>query len=177
MELLKGIIMDSLTIWKLSSIGIPAINIIIAIGIGWIALNQYVVNKNKLRLDLYNKRFEIFVTTLHLYQAVLEFDSSEEHLESSINEFNLRHRNFIVPHLEAEFLFDNKSGIIELLDEIGERSFGVYQLKKYMREYGKQLGKEVLEPFSRTMDDLKWLNENILEIKKPMARYLNFHKI
>ena len=48
-----------------------ALPIIMAIFLAYIAYQQMVTNRNKLRLDLYNKRFEVYSVALEFYQELI----------------------------------------------------------------------------------------------------------
>jgi len=49
-----------------------------AMFLAYIAYQQMAINKRKLNLDLYNKRFAIYADTLRFYQELIEKDVSQE---------------------------------------------------------------------------------------------------
>ena len=64
-----------------------------ALFLGYIAYQQMRINKEKLKLDLYNKRFEIYSITLKFYQELMS-----EGLEKGT------HRKFIEAKESSKFL-------------------------------------------------------------------------
>lgn len=61
--------------------------IITSCAVAYIAWAQYKTNKNKLRLDLYNRRFAVYDKTLAYYQAYYSRDLDNEALRESATDF------------------------------------------------------------------------------------------
>ncbi len=70
------------------------IPLILSIFLAYIAFQQMATNRNKLRLDLYTKRFEVYLSVLKFYQELIENGSSKE-----------THLDFIAKKESAKFLF------------------------------------------------------------------------
>lgn len=51
---------------------------IVAVAAGWIAWQQVRINRNKLKLDRFDKRFEVYETTMEFLAAIVFFDSVSE---------------------------------------------------------------------------------------------------
>ena len=90
--------------------------IIISSAVAFIAWAQYKTNKNKLRLDLYNRRFAVYDKTLAYYQAYYSSDSDSEALRESVTDFIRAYR-------ESSFLFGRESSVYTALTEIKD-TFG-----------------------------------------------------
>ena len=80
-----------MTLSQLTGSYLPAI---IAIFLAYIAYQQMSTNRNKLKLDLYNKRFEVYTDTLKFYQELMEEEVSKS-----------THINFITSKEASLFLF------------------------------------------------------------------------
>ena len=77
-----------------------------------IALAQFKTNDLKLKLDLYNRRFDIYQKTLNYYlNHIYNKKKSESEILNSNYEFTTAYR-------EATFLFEAKSGVHEKLTTI-----------------------------------------------------------
>ena len=145
--------------------------IIIAAIVATIAFWQYKVNKDKLRLDLYNRRFDIYSRTLDFYQVLLSYNPSAES--------KTLQNNFIKGFRESQFLFDNKSGVYSILEQMNTKSLQIIGFK----EQGEKLAKtdpkgEFKKMNDQYMEALRWLNEEgIPKLEKAMGVYLNFHKL
>ncbi len=142
----------------------------ITAGVALIGYWQFRINKNKLRLDLYNKRFEIYTRTIDFYQILLGYDVAKS------SENDLVHKNFIKACRESQFLFKKNSGIYEMLNEMHSKAFKIIGFK----EHGKELvdAPDVFMKQNQEMQDaLKWLMDIIPKLEEALAPYLDFHKI
>jgi hypothetical protein len=134
----------------------------------YIAYQQYSTAKNKLRLDLYNRRFEIYASALEFYHALLGY--------SNTTNFEVTQGRFIKAYRESQFLFDKNSGVYCILNEMHTRSFHIIGFK----ERGHELRghpQDFKDMSDKSQDSLKWFNTNIVELEKGMDKYLKFHKI
>lgn len=79
---------------------------------------QYKTNKDKLLLDLYNKRFEVYSQLIDLYLAYYKNTDDSEGVAS----FKTSRNTFVKYHRESQFLFDEESGVYSkittLLEEL-----------------------------------------------------------
>ena len=92
------------------------VQIIISLAVAFIALAQYKTNNNKLRLDLYNRRFAVYDKTLAYYQVCYSRDSNNEALREIATDFVRAYR-------ESFFLFGRESAVYKALTEIKD-TFG-----------------------------------------------------
>jgi hypothetical protein len=83
--------------------------IIMAVFAWYISFIQSKVSREKLRLDLYNKRFGV-------YEAALDFNIALSKYSGHLDEqFKLKHIAFIKATREAQFLFSQDSKIFGIL--------------------------------------------------------------
>ncbi len=91
---------------------------ILSLFLAYIAYQQMKTSRDKLKLDLYEKRFEVYQRTLTFYQMLLD-----ETLDTPT------HRSFIESKEAAFFLFPDNRKIFELLDRVHVNSFKVTGFK------------------------------------------------
>ena len=97
----------------------PILSIIISIVLVYVAIQQMITNRNKLKLELYNKRFEVYSSALTFGQELTSNELSSE-----------THRDFINKKESSYFLFSNNQNIYKLLEEMHENSFKIQGFRK-----------------------------------------------
>jgi len=127
--------------------------------LAYIAYQQLITNKNKLKLDLYNKRFEIYEDTLKLYHELDEENGSTKETM----------RKFISSKEASKFLFSNDPSIYNLLNEIHNESFKINACKK--NSNNKTTNDELYE---RMREASKIINNNIPILHEKLETYLSF---
>jgi hypothetical protein len=150
----------------------PSIMVLIAAFVAWVAYQQWKTNKEKLRLDLYNRRFDIYAKTVSFYQALLDFDALNK-----AGIFSRLHKEFITAQRESQFLFDRSSGIFEILKDLHLATFKITGFKEHGEEFAgpgtqneyQKMQKEMLNAYSQ-------FEKSIEKLESKIARYLNFHK-
>jgi hypothetical protein len=128
-----------------------------------IAALQWRVADNKLRLDLFDRRYKVYDATRNFLSVIL------------------REANFTNPQLfefyagtsDAEFLFGAE--VVKHLDEIRKRAIHLQTAQKLYEPLpvGEQRSKHVQEAH----DDLLWLTNQITAISKTFAPYLGFTNV
>ncbi len=130
--------------------------------LGYIAYQQMRTNKDKLKLDLYSKRFEIYSITLKFHQELMA-----EGLATGT------HRKFIEAKQSSKFLFHQKDGIYTCLDKIHKESYKVKACKEKSGDVSEKLS------FQMHKDSQEALNLIISEVEAldgKLSNYLNFNK-
>lgn len=146
-----------------SAITTPLIGVFVA----YVALQQWKVAKEKLRLDLYNKRFAALETTLHMFQETLGgTDLSEV-------EFEELHRRFITTMIEAKFLFSRKSGIAGMLEDFNKSIFIVKGIRGILKQSGIP-PEELIKTSARMLDEQQQLPAKLGNIERALRPYLSF---
>jgi hypothetical protein len=135
----------------------------------YIAWQQWRTNREKLRLDLYQKRFSVYESTLEYYQLVIV------HSEISSEEKDKIERDFIKACRESKFLFSYKDGIFNLLNEIRKQA---YFLANYKTPPANDDSEIFIQSAQRNFDANKFLHEDSLpKLEEKLAKYLNFHRL
>jgi hypothetical protein len=132
-----------------------------------VALFSLMVSEEKFRLDLYNKRFEIYVRTVKFYQSLMSSKESKEKgaLEPLQQEFILASR-------ESQFLFDPTSGVYDLLYRLNMASLkiiGSHDMPKGLPV------EQILQNQKELSDALILWNSSMERLESLMAPYLNYH--
>lgn len=140
----------------------------IAVFVAWIGYRQWKTNQEKLRLDLYNRRFDIFVRVLDYYQDIFAASSDiETHLQIR--------QKFIRAVRESRFLFPQSSSIHRHLEEMQMRATRYKEMA-----YGE---KETADRafHSRAFDKVRqedsvWLFNSMRTFEDLIAPFMIFHK-
>lgn len=152
---------------------IAATPVITAVVVAYIAYQQFTTNQQKLRLDLYNKRFNVYDKTLALYAALHNANASFK------NEDFMKVVNAFTPAFnESKFLFHPKHGVHQLLDEFHGAAIKIIGFNsdgKALADGGAH--EEFLKLYQENQHDLLVvMPKRIKKIEAAMASYLNFHK-
>lgn len=136
-------------------------------------------SREKLRLDLYNRRFDVYSRTLDFYHALLGWAPTQsEKGTASLQdspELIATQKAFIKASREAQFLFKDGSGIKTQLEQVHEDSIGIIGLK---RDVLPKLNGPELIPFNEKCDVCwKRFHEAIPSLEGKMSDYLDFHRI
>jgi hypothetical protein len=152
--------------WANTTLGlaVPVLTVLIGASVALIACYQWKTNREKLRLDLYQRRFEIYLRVLDFHFAIWQQDEPK---------LDLLHVPFMKAFWESKFLFPEKSGIYDLLDEYNLRTSRV-------RVYRGQIPpRSDLTPEERAqlIEDNIWIKDCIGTLEEKLGPYLNFHSI
>lgn len=135
-----------------------------------IAYQQYRANQNKLRLDLYEKRFLVYTA---FRNAILEVEK-----EGAISSKGLS--EFFAKMTESDFLFEKD--IIEykniFRDKLVKLSVAQFELESLLHTYQTEENKHLWEkPAKEKGESFLWFSQQHEEIKNRFGKYLNFKKI
>ncbi|MFP0868610.1 hypothetical protein [Acinetobacter baumannii] len=134
--------------------------IIISLATFVVAYAQMKIASAKTKLDLYNKRFKIYTTTLELYHA-FHFKTFEE--------MNVKIIEFTKAYRESLFLFDKEDGIYDLLGSIQHCATKILAYEKLKDE--NDLNK------TKFPKDLSYKHEIALEALQEYQSHLNLVEI
>jgi len=146
------------------ALAVPVLTMLIAASVALIAYYQWKTNREKLRFDLYQRRFEIYLRVLDFHFAIWQQDEPK---------LDLLHVPFMKAFWESKFLFPEESGIYEFLDEYNLRTSRV-------RVYRSQIPpRSDLTPEERAqlIEDNIWIKDCIGILEEKLGPYLNFHSI
>jgi hypothetical protein len=135
----------------------------------WVASRQSKTSREKLRLDLYDKRFAVYERTLAFYQAL---EGPPESLQSDA--FRSVGKEFIKAYRESQFLFEAGSGIFELLGQMKARAARIEGCKTHAKELDPETA---LKLFEAATEAQRFWDASIEKLEQAIAPYLNFHKV
>jgi len=149
-------------------------NIILTLVIGLLAILiaywQHRTGKDRLRLDLYEKRFSVYIT---FRNVVLEIQK-----EGAISSEGLA--EFFAKIIESDFLF--KKDIIEYKNEFRDKLIRLQasqnELESLLHTYQTKENKHLWKkPANEKKELFLWFSEQHEEIKNRFDKYLNFKRI
>jgi hypothetical protein len=133
-------------------------------------------NRDKLRLDLFNRRFSIYQRTLVFYQALIVWKDTDEQ-KALIPAF-------IEASREALFIFPRKSGVYEHLQRIWDHSWKITQHQEVMSGfapaalYGDEETKRVLRKVvDERSESAKWILSSMTELESLMKKSMSFERL
>ncbi|MCE9968898.1 hypothetical protein LZ620_07735 [Aeromonas salmonicida] len=130
--------------------------IILGIITASVAYIQLKVSSAKIKLELYNKRFNIYITTLDYYVSIYKGNSE------SVDESSLK---FIKSFRESKFLFDEDSGIHEILIDFKLNAEIVINIERRALERDN----------TPSVDDR--LEKNLKSLEKRLEKYISFRNV
>jgi hypothetical protein len=137
---------------------------LIALTVAW---SQMRIASAKTKLDLYNKRFSVYLAALEYYQYA--FSESKEDLKAKSNKLTHAYR-------ESKFLFDAKDGIYETLGRIQGAGAAIRahdEFKKHPNS-DKDMAWKL---FEKSQAALLGLEKDILALEDQLKDYLSFHNV
>jgi hypothetical protein len=118
---------------------------------GYIGVRQYITSRQKLKLELFGKRFAIFQATKTYMGQVLTGDFTEKQAQ----------REFLIATQGARFVFDKK--IRAYIDSIWEKSIDLENWSK---------DQDSSENSASRAAYMKWFNDQLSAIEEKFAPYM-----
>ncbi len=141
----------------------PAATLIVGCMVAFIAWQQWRVAENKLRLDLFDRRYKVYDTTRKFLAGIVR--------EASFSDAQLF--EFYGGTSDAGFLFGSE--VVDYLDVIRKRAVG---MRTHQKNYGPlPAGEERSRHVQAEHDELLWLSEQITAMTKTFTPYLGFSNI
>ncbi|MGP8259925.1 MAG: hypothetical protein ACLQM6_08245 [Acidobacteriaceae bacterium] len=142
--------------------------VIIAGYVACIGTVQWFTAREKLRLDLYNRRFEVYASTMDYMQTVMVWKLVSEGKRVEQREA------FIRAMFESDFLFEDNPRIQSLLDEFNNRSFAmVYFHQRYGEPKALQLP-DFGQNHKEYESNVQWILNARESLKTMLTPYLAF---
>lgn len=141
---------------------------IVAFYVARISRQQWLTNREKLRLDLYDRRFRIYVPVMEFHKALVVWDGSEEQKKLV--------DPFIQAFREAKFLFPEHSGIFSFLKEFSEHAFFITNFDK-LKELSSVDPKVFSKQFERRVGSVNWILQSMEPFEEKLGPFLNFHEM
>jgi hypothetical protein len=154
---------------------IAGLLVIVAAGIAWWSVQGQIraterIEATKVRLDLYNRRYQIFDSIFDFYNALIGWTGTPEQREAQ--------KRFFRASQEAIFLFKPESGIAGALKRLHEESAKVIGFKEYGEDYKSGGPAFYLEQFHKAQHVLLVdFDAALVKLKAELGNYLNFHTI
>ncbi|MGD0522125.1 MAG: hypothetical protein ABSA48_12780 [Terracidiphilus sp.] len=139
---------------------------IVAIYVAIISRRQWKTNHEKFRLDLYSRRFEIYLRVLEYFQELVQWDGSPKQISLQ--------RPFIKAYAESKFMFPPESGIYAFLKEFGEHAFHIIKFEENKSMLSGMPEEQMNLSIKRT-DHVNWIFGSMTIFEEKIAPYLNFH--
>lgn len=135
----------------------------------YFAWHQKKIAKEKLRLDLYDRRFEIFSSIFGFYDAMISWTGTPEQIEAR--------RRFFRAYQESCFLFANESGIADLLKTLNDAGAAVIGFKEHYDHYRSD-PHNMIGQINKSMEiQTKTFEERLAKLRSAVHKYLDFSKI
>jgi len=142
--------------------------VVIAVYVSFIGTLQWITARQKLRLDLYNRRFDVYLVAFDFMQALMMWSSI------SIEERRPKRIAFIRAVRESRFLFADNLRIPNLLEEIEKRSFKVTGFVEELSQYMGIMPNETLAAYKEKESGLEWIAGSISQLEMLLVPYLAF---
>ena len=144
--------------------------VIIAVYVAFIGTFQWITAREKLRLDLYNRRFDVYLNALDFMQSLMMWNDipQEERVPKRVR--------FIRATRESRFLFADDPRILHLLEEFNVRSFKVTGYDEYLKQYMTVMPKETIAAYNERQSNLEWIIESIGQLETLLTPYLAFRQ-
>jgi hypothetical protein len=144
-----------------SAFGTPIVGLIVA----YVAYRQYKTHQDKLKLDLYDRRYKVFEAARQFIIHVMEGGNAER--EGLVK--------FITATVETVFLFDED--IVKYLDTLLAKGARVQRLHTELGNSKLPEGEERDKKAKEQEECLNWLTEQFDELKTKFRPYLGFRKL
>ncbi len=128
----------------------------------YIAFQQYIIGKRRLRLDLYDRRFAVFRALMDLHVRV--FEAGAVNLQEI--------RVFMAKTNEASFLFDDE--IPAYLGQVYQRAVDLMALNRKLESTGLPTGEERTRASQESSALCAWFADELKSAKERFLPYLGF---
>jgi len=134
-----------------------------------IAKEQARIARESLRLDLYDRRFAIFISIFDFYEAMISWTGTPEQKDARAK--------FFRAYQQSVFLFKSESGIPELLKSLNDAGAKVIGFKEHNDEYRSDPQFWVKEFNKSTEIQTRIFEDGLSKLRAAMQPYLDFSKI
>lgn len=137
---------------------------LIALTVAW---SQMKIASAKTKLDLYNKRFSVYLAALEFYQYM--HSDVKDDLKTKSNKLTHAYR-------ESKFLFDAKDGIYETLGRIQKLGAPVRAYDQY-RKNAIDDPERAMKLFDQSQAALLDMEKDIYLLEDQLKEYISFHNV
>ena len=144
---------------------------LIGVFVAMVAWQQFKLGRDKIRLDLYARRFAVFERTLAFYNALI--GGTAESLQSEY--FIQLQLDFTKSCKESQFLFELDTGIYQLLEDLQSRAFKITGFKVHGRMVSDH-PETLIKMNDAATEAFEYFDTAIKKIEKEITSYLNFRR-
>ena len=137
---------------------------LIALTVAW---SQMRIATAKTKLDLYNKRFNVYLAALEFYQYA--FSDSKEGQKEKASKLTHAFR-------ESKFLFDSKDGIYGTLERIQKAGAAIRAHDEFKKNPSSD-SDMAWKLFEKSQTALLGMEADILKLEDQLKDYLSFHNV
>ena len=141
----------------------PLATFFVGVVLAIIAFLQFKVAHDKLRLELFDRRYKVYAATKKFLVDIMKYARFEH---SNLFEF-------YAGTADAEFLFDKD--ILDYLKQIGDRAIDMDVLQKKFQPL--PVGDERSDLVHKEHIEFVWLTHQITDMSKVFAPYLSYAKV
>jgi hypothetical protein len=147
----------------------------------FIAASAFWTSREKLRLDLYNRRFDVYSRALDYAHSLDDWIPTDaeraSHSLQDSADLERTKRAFIKASRESQFLFKDTSGVHKLLEQMHADSFGIIGHRRDVAPNLGPLGPDAL-PLCKEFDKrVERFHASIGALEQAMSKYLDFHAV
>jgi hypothetical protein len=166
--------------WDLSVALLPWLALFVSLASPCFAGLVWRINREKLRFDLFNRRFEILSCALDCYFTFLgwkptDLEKAHQSLEDS-PKLDEGLKGLLKASVEATFLFKDP-GIANQLEAMHSGMLQVIGNKRDVFPISSAYGDEALRIYEQQSTELKKVHTSVSELRTRMLRPLKFHRL
>lgn len=150
---------------KLIELFTAALSPIIAIAVTLIAYRQFKIENDKLKLDLYEKRFKVYQAIIELLSII--FSKDDISLEEIVQ--------FSIKTNESRFLFERE--IPDHIETIRIKAIGLRQLEYKIKQKTNFETSEMQKKVEESNNLKDWFHDQFKTTNNLFEKYLSFKKI
>lgn len=140
---------------------LPIATVSLSVAVAIIALQQWRVARNELRLDLFDRRYKVWDTTRTFLLKLL----NDAVADPTMTELKLA-------IADAEFLFDAE--VVQFLTGILKRAAQLQTTRTLLKDTRRLTDGKLKDYADGQEKDLLWLGDQITEATKVFGRYIGF---
>jgi hypothetical protein len=137
----------------------------IAAFVALIGFYQWRVSRDKLRLDLFNRRFDIYLRVLDYYLSLSKPQTSPEQPKEL--------EPFIKAVRESRFMFPPKSEVYQFLEELRTRANEVVNYTDSLKIL-EDMPREREELTRKQLENTGWMQKAMITLEDNMKPYVSF---
>jgi hypothetical protein len=149
---------------------LPVVSLLISFAAAAVSFRGWRDSREKLRLDLYNRRFEVYTRILDFYQELVLWNDKPE-------QFALV-KPFITASREARFIFPSDSGIYEHIQAFAKRAFSITRFTENAGMLRGSMEPKDFHDFAMgRVEDTNWILTSLDTLELLMKHYMSFERL